>query len=834
MHGKLINILLPLLVFVIINSSAYKAYKYYTKTQNEAIHLSFIAEADTQFNLFTQEMKSKVNIARSIQAFFQESESVNRAEFTLFVNIVLKEHPEILALNWLPRILHGERAHFEKEIKNEGFENFVINEVTADKQIVTAAVNDVYYPIKYSESNDNHKKSHLLNAISIPQLMHAISRITNKNEYSLSAPFSLIEEKLLQQYVLVFLPVYKKQQQIGVVGLTLHIKDVLSFFQQNLGANDNVMIELNDITEDVKLSLMVQPHINDEHHLVQRRNLFLGGRIWQMTFSPSHLFMAHYNGQDTALLKNYIVQGPLISLMVSTLLLLFFIQRSKAKKLAQKLKESTFRFETLLEKTGDAISLLDPGVRVIDCNNALVSMLGFDSKNDLMKHPAEISPEYQPDGQLSKVKSLAMDQQCLRDGHNQFEWLHQKKDGTYFWVDVLLSRIEYQGKTIIHVTARDITERKKYEAQLKLSEERLNQAREIAHMGNLQFNFCTNKLSCSHEIYKIYDIEPWREVTFSDLIERIHPEDREIQTQTFQSSANLKTSYTLDHRLLMINGDIKFIRLWVTTKYDAIEKTLVSIGSVMDITEQKTHEQELLKARIEADLANQQKSKFLANISHELRTPMHSILGFSNIGVKKIDTASTELLKKYFMNIQLSGNRLLVLINNLLDFSKLEAGKMVLDKKQANLHDIFKRCCLEQEQQLNDLNLTVQVNETASPVSGVFDPTKIGQVMSNILSNAIKFSPESSNLIASIHKMDNKDLSFTLQDQGIGIPNAELETVFDVFVQSSNNPNSVGGTGLGLAICQEIVAAHNGKIWAENNTENGVKFVFIIPSNTNY
>ena len=217
-------------------------------------------------------------------------------------------------------------------------------------------------------------------------------------------------------------------------------------------------------------------------------------------------------------------------------------------------------------------------------------------------------------------------------------------------------------------------------------------------------------------------------------------------------------------------------------------------------------------------------------MSHELRTPMHGILSFAKFGVNKADIASKEKLGKYFSNILISGERLLHLLDDLLDLSKIEVGKMVFNKVESNLIEVVERCCVEQEQQLKDMKIIVKVDVATNDVNtGIFDEAGIGQVVTNLLSNAIKFSPENSVITIVIAK-DDGELKFSIQDQGVGIPSDELEDIFDVFIQSSKTDTGAGGTGLGLAICKKIIEGHAGKIWAENGNEGGALFTFIIPS----
>ena len=243
---------------------------------------------------------------------------------------------------------------------------------------------------------------------------------------------------------------------------------------------------------------------------------------------------------------------------------------------------------------------------------------------------------------------------------------------------------------------------------------------------------------------------------------------------------------------------------------------------------QESEKRAVLHAQ-EAEAANKAKSEFLANMSHELRTPMHGILSFSMIGLTNAESAEREKLLQYFTNINVSGQRLLTLLDDLLDLSKLEAGKMAIKLQEADLLNVLNSCFSEQEQRMKDLELTFDINSELS-VIGMFDFVRIGQVITNLLSNAIKFTSKGSEIKVRVAKNEEQIL-FSLQDDGPGIPEDELDSIFSPFTQSSLTKTGAGGTGLGLAISQEIINSHNGKIWAENHVEGGAIVNFTLPNN---
>jgi len=238
--------------------------------------------------------------------------------------------------------------------------------------------------------------------------------------------------------------------------------------------------------------------------------------------------------------------------------------------------------------------------------------------------------------------------------------------------------------------------------------------------------------------------------------------------------------------------------------------------------------------RLAKEAANEAKTEFLSNISHELRTPMHAISSFAKLGLGRIEDASREKLQRYFENIDGSAARLNHLLDDLLDLARLEAGRMTYDLQRTDMRVLLQTCGAEFEALTRSRGIVIESRFTPLDTLALVDGVRVRQVFTNLLANAVRFSPDRGAVVITLgitrDAGGGNQIVMTVADEGPGIPPAELELIFDKFVQSSKTKTGGGGTGLGLAIAREILTAHGGSVRAANRPHGGAEFRVELPA----
>ncbi len=513
------------------------------------------------------------------------------------------------------------------------------------------------------------------------------------------------------------------------------------------------------------------------------------------------------------------------------------------RQAAEAFRREKAYLEQLVETAAEGILALDENGLISRVNSEFLRMFGYKETEVLGRQVDDlIVPEDLRD-EGSQLHGIA-------SGGQRFvkESIRRRKDGSRIQVSIIGSPIHVEGRTIgSYAIYRDITDRKKAEEALRESEKRYRAFFDNVPVGIFQTTRDGRYLDANEahlQIFGFPDIGTLRKMTAADLY--ADPTGREKWVEMMDRENIVRSQvyhYTgKDGRTIWTRESARTVR-------DEHGNVLYYEGVVEDITALKEAEareaertaeiarvnqdlraanEEAERARGMAEAASQAKGMFLARMSHEIRTPMNSVIGFSDM---LLDTPLSEEQTEFVRNITKSGEALLALINEILDFSKIEAGQLAFQNIDFDLEvTAFDVCALTQPRLGNrPVEVLCRVGDDL-PGFIKSDPTRIRQVLLNLMSNAVKFTHEGEIELAIVVQEEadaRVKLHTTVRDTGIGIPKDKLDTVFELFQQVDGSiTRKYGGTGLGLAICRQIARHMGGEVWVESELGKGSTFHF--------
>ena len=497
---------------------------------------------------------------------------------------------------------------------------------------------------------------------------------------------------------------------------------------------------------------------------------------------------------------------------------------TETQKHKKELQRSEEKYKRLFELSDDPMWIIYDG-KFILANDSAIKAIGYRSKEEFQSiHPKDISPEYQENNILSADLADRMINEAYEKGYNRFEWIHKRKNGELFPVQVSLTKIPYEEHYALFCVWRDITDYKKLQKNLQLQKEELeiifNNSQDGIALLDLESNFL--KVNNAYLQMTGYSEE---ELLKMSCISMSTPEDIPRATKALETILKVGYLKNFEKSCYRKDGSVFTVSMSVSLVRDA--KSLIVTSK--DISQEKELRNQLISAKEKAEITSKFKSEFLANMSHEIRTPMNGILGF----VERLEKHEKDLERlKQFNLIRSSGNTLLNIINDILDFSKIESGKLELEFHPMNIHAILLEATGIFGELLESKNINFIKNaDELLPKCIMGDQVRLKQVIFNLLSNAIKFTPEGGTItIDAKYNEQTNSIYLGIKDTGIGIPQSKIEHIFEAFSQQdTSTTRKYGGTGLGLSIASSLVRKMGGELQVKSKVKEGSTFYFEIP-----
>lgn len=537
------------------------------------------------------------------------------------------------------------------------------------------------------------------------------------------------------------------------------------------------------------------------------------------------------------------------------------------KKAIEALHKSREEFKRYFETGSIGLCVTSPDKGWLEVNDRLCQMLGY-TKDELslltwseLTYPDDLEADLDLFTQVinGEIDTYEIDKRFVR------------KDGTMLYTSLSVTcKRNFQGSVIYFLSSLlDITERKSAEQELliakekaeasekkfRLSETELKKAQSVAQIGNWTWNLQSNSVLWSDEMYRIFGIDKNSFAgSLGDAITKaIHPEDLHIIQRS--NAREFADKNLIEYRIILPDNSIRHI--WAETGETVSDENgnpLLLSGIAQDITERKLAEIELMKSKTKAEESDRLKSAFLANMSHEIRTPMNGILGFAEL--LKTPNLSGAEQSEYISIIKKSGDRMLNIINDIVDISKIEAGQVKVFITETKLNDQteFLYSFFRPEVEKKGVQFILHNGLSAKEAIIKTDKEKVYAVLTNLIKNAIKFTTRGSIeigykivnplVVKTLHATSPQPaqqlhatapsppplLQFYIKDTGFGIPADRQQAIFDRFVQADiADTRAFQGAGLGLSISKAYVEMLGGKMWVESEEGKGSVFYFTIP-----
>ncbi|MGE5401700.1 MAG: PAS domain S-box protein [Ignavibacteriales bacterium] len=381
------------------------------------------------------------------------------------------------------------------------------------------------------------------------------------------------------------------------------------------------------------------------------------------------------------------------------------------------------------------------------------------------------------------------------------------------------------GKKGLGVIGVDVTDIKRAEEALKLSEFNFNEAQKLARMCSFNFDFEKQTFDWTDEFFNIYELDPQKKYSsIEELTELVYPEDRSYVTESVRNAiVNKIESLQMDYRIVTGLGNVKYVHYRGKLSYNELGKHTKRFGTIMDVTERKLQELELRKTLENLERSNKDLEQFAYVASHDLQEPLRMISIYSTMLDRQLKGALDDKTKQNLEILIESSKRMHFLITGLLEYSRIYSDKEMFG--YVDMNEIVSGVLKDLSYSIHETKAEIKIEDLPKVKA---NPAQMKQLLQNLISNAIKFRGDVNPSVEVLAEKKEKSIVFSVRDNGIGISPEDYERIFIIF-KRLHTREEYPGTGIGLSICKRIVEHHGGRMWIESELGKGTSFNFTLP-----